>query len=100
MDLKKRKLEFVKIVKLLFLEKQLDEMTREFINDIQYNRLEGKTLYVSSIFNWFSEDFNNDVVGFFLKYAQGNLKKQLEENKNNIQIKYLDYDWSLNDIKR
>jgi hypothetical protein len=79
------------------LEQQLDEMTRAFINDSQRNRLEGKTLYVSSIFKWFSEDFHDDVVGFFLKYAQGDLKKQLEESKGDIQVKYLDYDWSLND---
>jgi hypothetical protein len=72
-------------------------MTRAFINDSQRNRLEGKTLYVSSIFKWFSEDFHDDVVGFFLKYAQGDLKKQLEESKGDIQVKYLDYDWSLND---
>jgi hypothetical protein len=79
------------------LEQQLDEMTRAFINDSQRNRLEGKTLYVSSIFKWFSEDFHDDVVGFFLKYAQGDLKKQMEESKGDIQVKYLDYDWSLND---
>ncbi|MBW2298585.1 MAG: DUF547 domain-containing protein [Deltaproteobacteria bacterium] len=78
------------------LEQQLDEMTREFINDSQQNRLEGRTLYVSSIFKWFSEDFNDDVVGFFLKYAQEDLKNQLEDNKSKIKIKYLDYDWSLN----
>lgn len=78
------------------LELQLDEMAKAFINDPQRNRLEGRTLYVSSIFKWFSKDFNDGVVGFFLKYAQGNLKKELAENQRNIQIKYLDYDWSLN----
>ena len=78
------------------LEQQLDEMTQAFINDSRRNRLEGRTLYVSSIFKWFSEDFNNDVVGFFLKYAQGDLKKKLEKSKSNIQVKYLGYDWSLN----
>ena len=42
------------------------------------------------------EDFNDDVVGFFLKYADDNLKKELEIKKNAIKIKYLNYDWSLN----
>ena len=78
------------------LNRQLDEMARAFINDSRRNRLEGRTLYVSSIFKWFSEDFDNDVVGFFLKYAQGDLKKQLEDSKSKIKVKYLDYDWSLN----
>ncbi len=78
------------------LEQQLDEMTQAFINDSRRNRLEGRTLYVSSIFKWFSEDFNNDVVGFFLKYAQEDLKKQLADSKSKIKVRYLDYDWSLN----
>jgi hypothetical protein len=78
------------------LEQQLNEMTTAFINDEHQNRLEQQTLYVSSIFKWFSEDFNDDVVGFFLKYAKGDLGKQLKDNQNKIKVKYLDYDWSLN----
>ena len=80
------------------LDQQLDEMTRAFINELESNRLEGHTLYVSSIFKWFAEDFNKDIVGFFLKYAKGDLKEQLEANKEKIRVKYLDYDWSLNGI--
>jgi hypothetical protein len=78
------------------LDRQLDEMTEAFLNDPSRNRLEGRTLYVSRIFKWFSEDFNKDIVGFFLKYAKEDLKEQLESNKNKIKVKYLDYDWSLN----
>jgi hypothetical protein len=78
------------------LDRQLDEMTRAFINDPGSNRLEGNTLYVSKIFKWFAEDFNKDIVGFFMKYAHGDLKTKLEANKQNLKVKYLDYDWSLN----
>ena len=78
------------------LDQQLDEMASAFINDPSRNRLEGNTLYVSKILDWFEEDFNGDVVGFILKYAKGGLKKRLESNKGDIAIKYLDYDWSLN----
>lgn len=78
------------------LDQQLDEMTEAFLNDPARNRLEGRTLYVSRIFKWFSEDFNEDIVGFFLKYARGDLKTELESNKDKIKVKYLDYDWSLN----
>lgn len=63
------------------LDHQLDERTQAFINDFRRNRLEQQTLYVSSIFKWFSEDFNNDVVGFFLKYAQGDLKNGWKTTK-------------------
>jgi hypothetical protein len=71
-------------------------MTRAFVNDLERNRLENHTLYVSNIFQWFAEDFNKDIVGFFLKYAKGDLKEQLEANKEKIRVKYLDYDWALN----
>jgi hypothetical protein len=79
-----------------FLDQQLDEMAKAFINDPSRNRLEGKTLYVSRIFKWFKEDFGNDIVGFFQKYAQGDLKKELYAGAGEIKVKYLAYDWSLN----
>jgi len=78
------------------LDRQLDHSARAFINNPQRNYLEDNTLYISKIFKWFSEDFHDDVVGFFLKYAQGDLNKQLEESKSKIKVKYLDYDWLLN----
>jgi hypothetical protein len=78
------------------LDQQLDDSAQAFINDPKSNRLEGHELYVSKIFYWFGEDFNDDVMGFFLKYAKGDLKKQLESKRGEIQIEYLDYDWSLN----
>jgi hypothetical protein len=78
------------------LDRQLDEMAQAFINDPERNRLEGKTLYVSRIFKWFKGDFDNDIVGFFQKYAQGDLKKRLDSSPEEIRVKYLSYDWSLN----
>jgi hypothetical protein len=78
------------------LDRQLDEMVRAFINNPKRNRLDGKELYVSSIFKWFKEDFNDDIVGFFQEYAQGDLKKGLDSNREEIKVKYLSYDWSLN----
>jgi len=51
---------------------------------------------VSKIFDWFEEDFNGDILGFFLKYAKGDLKGQLETRRGKIKVKFLDYDWSLN----
>lgn len=78
------------------LDQQLDGTTRAFINNQQENRLEGSTLYISSIFKWFKEDFKNDPIAFFEKYARANLKKALVAQKGEIKVKYLDYDWLLN----
>lgn len=78
------------------MESQLNSAAQTFINDSQKNYLKGNTLYVSSIFKWFSEDFGNDIAGFILKYASGNLKTELTAKAGHIKISYLDYDWSLN----
>jgi hypothetical protein len=78
------------------LDQQLTAATRAFLNDPEKNHLDGKKLYVSKIFKWFKEDFNNDVVGFFVRFADETLKKKLLENRDEIKVKYLDYDWSLN----
>jgi hypothetical protein len=78
------------------LNRQLDDATRVFINDPKSNYLKGNKLYVSRIFKWFSEDFNDDVFGFILKYAEGDFKKELEEQKDKLKIVFLSYDWSLN----
>ena len=80
------------------LDRQLDDSTRSFINDPKSFKLEDNKLYVSRIFKWFAEDFNEDVIGFFLKYSTGNLNEELEANSNRIKVKYLPYDWSLNGI--
>ncbi|MGB2929721.1 MAG: DUF547 domain-containing protein [Desulfobacterales bacterium] len=78
------------------LDRQLDHSVRTFINNPQRNYLEDNTLYISKIFKWFPEDFNNDVIGFLIKYAKEDLEKELEAKRSKIKIKYLYYDWSLN----
>jgi hypothetical protein len=78
------------------LDQQLTEMTEAFINDAERNHLQGNTLYVSKIFKWYAEDFNHDIVGFFMKYARGELLEALKKNQTEIKVEYLDYDWSLN----
>ncbi len=78
------------------LGRQLDEVTRAFINDPASNYLEGDTLHVSRIFDWYETDFSEGIVPFFLKYAEGNFKRELEKNRDRIKVRYLHYDWSLN----
>ena len=80
------------------LDLQLDQATRAFLNNPNSYRLKDHVFYVSRIFKWFAEDFSNDVLQFYLRFAQDDLKKKLAEKKDVIQIKFLNYDWSLNDI--
>jgi hypothetical protein len=78
------------------LDQQLEASARSFINDSRESRLEGNTLYVSKIFKWFEEDFDGDVIGFFLRYAGEDLRDRLLAHRDQIEIEYLDYDWTLN----
>ena len=78
------------------LDHQLDRVTRSFINDPTRYRMDGDVLYVSRIFKWFGEDFDDDPIGFFRKYAVGNLQTELQARSQGLRIKFLDYDWSLN----
>jgi len=78
------------------LNDQLNQAAQAFINAPRFNRLEGETLWVSKIFDWFSEDFHGDVIGYFIKYADAPLNDQLVKNKGRIKVRYMDYDWSLN----
>jgi len=78
------------------LDEQLNASTRAFLSNPKENYLQENTLYASEIFKWFNDDFNKDVVGFFITFAEGDLKERLIANRDRIKVKYLDYDWSLN----
>ena len=78
------------------LDAQLNRATRDFINNPKRTYLEGNTLHVSRIFDWFGEDFDNDPYRFVVQYADGDFKKRLLAVKNGIEIDFLPYDWSLN----
>ena len=78
------------------LERQLEEQTIAFINDPARTYVKDGTLYVSKIFDWFGEDFNDNPAAFVRRYAQGDLKQALDQAGANISVSYLYYDWSLN----
>lgn len=78
------------------LDDQLNRAAIAFINNPRFNRLEGDTLWASKIFDWFGEDFDENIVDTFIHYAEPSLKAKLEKNKDRLKIRFLDYDWSLN----
>jgi hypothetical protein len=84
------------------LDEQLNKAMGAFINDPGRNRLEGNTLYISKIFKWYKDDFGGNeqgILDYFLRYAEGDLREGLLDRKGEIEIDYLDYDWSLNEVE-
>lgn len=88
------------------LEQQLNEQAQRFLSDRSRNYVNDDGLYLSSIFKWYGDDFKGDFRGmktledFFLTYGDNQQlsdEHKLALKKRNLDIKFLDYDWSLND---
>ncbi|MDQ2999984.1 MAG: DUF547 domain-containing protein [Fibrobacterota bacterium] len=75
----------------------LEKGARDFINSRHGARAEGMTLTLSSIFEWYREDFGKnekELLDFLSNYAESPLKGMLRGHAG--RIKY-HYNWSLND---
>lgn len=76
------------------LNNQLESQTKLFINNDQKGiKLDGKNVYISKIFDWFSEDFSTndddlDILRFIAQYHM--------EVGRYSSFKTLDYNWQLN----
>lgn len=100
------------------LEAQLEEQARRFLSDRSRNRYnpESGLLEVSRIFDWFKEDWTSGYRGFdgkgepirsreqyFAVYAAllaGDPAHQKRILEHKAGIRFLDYDWALNDARR
>lgn len=86
------------------LDAQLADSTRRFLSDRRRNRYdaEDQVLRVSSIFDWYEEDFEDSAGSlgvYLLQYADAlalpePARRDLQ--RNDLPIRFLDYDWSLN----
>ncbi len=91
------------------LDRQLEDGMRRFVSDPTRNRYRTGRLEVSSIFDWFKEDFEKGNQGYrsigdvFARYA-GNLspdpRVEASIRAKSVPITFLDYNWLLNDSAR
>ena len=100
------------------LDAQLEEQTVRFLSDRSRNRYnpQREALEISKIFDWFKEDWQSGYKGigkdqtpvasreqYFGKYAKLLTDKPEEQALvagGKADIRFLDYDWNLNDVKR
>jgi hypothetical protein len=78
----------------LTIEAQLKAATFDFINDVTRNKITNNELQLSNIFKWYKSDFTTKVS--LQEYIQPYSKTPIDTN---AKVKYIDYDWSLNEIK-
>ena len=86
------------------LDQQLEESTQVFLMDVRRNRYdpESRTLELSPIFKWYGGDFEKtigSVQAFVASRITNDPQTQEQVRQGEVKIKYLDYDWSLNDQK-
>lgn len=94
------------------LAEQLDDQTRKFLADPLKFRIDrqARVVYLSPLVKWYGGDFvgkygtdkfagHNDTERAVLNYFRSVLPPSESEflNKEKFEIKYLDYDWSLNE---
>ncbi len=67
---------------------------KSFLNTSKYNQISARSPKVSSIFDWYKEDFTDNgkssVAAFINRYASN----KIEEGAT---LQYLEYNWNLND---
>jgi hypothetical protein len=83
------------------LNAQLEEQARRFLSDRTRNRLREGRLEVSKIFDWFKQDFEPREA-YFARYASLLADHPRERDAisgGKIVLRFLDYDWSLNDAR-
>lgn len=69
----------------------LEESTSNYINDPTKNLITKDKVMISKVFEWYAKDFDNgDIKSYINRYAK-------EKITNASTIKYLEYDWSLNE---
>jgi hypothetical protein len=73
---------------------QLEERTKVFLSQDRNVRIDAasRRVTVSKIFDWFKKDFGGDPLRFIARYRP-------ELGSGKWQVRYFDYDWSLNDAK-
>jgi len=84
------------------LDALLTEVSFEFMASpraLQIDRDSG-TLWVSSYFDWYGGDFeaeSGDIIDYILQYAPQDKAEWIRANRNDVRVRFMDYDWTLND---
>lgn len=90
------------------LEMQLEDSTKKFLADRSRNYFDNGRMYISSIFDWYEEDFEkgwggvDSVAEFLARYATElgvDMAIASQLRANDIRIRHLSYDWDLNDTQ-
>ena len=86
------------------ISEQLDDQARKFLNGPHGVRVEkkggGVVVHTTKVMDWFADDFRKWGGGqleFIIRYVNSDKRKPIDAAGNQIDLKFDDYDWKLND---
>lgn len=91
------------------LEAQFDDGMKRFMSDPTRNRFADGRAEISEIFKWFQEDFQkghrgvgsiDKLLALYADQLTNTPAERATLRAGPVRVRYLDYDWSLNDIPR
>lgn len=86
------------------LNSQLKDRALQFFNDKTKNKFEltSKIATISKILDWYESDFgknDKEIIKFISQFLTGEIKTNMQKNPERWQIKYLPYNWELNEVR-
>jgi hypothetical protein len=86
------------------VEEQLESAARNGLGNPDYASVDGDTLLLTKILEWYGADFTNpeyrgsekSLPAFVSKYAGPDVRRFLEERRNEVEVRFREYDWRLN----
>jgi len=86
------------------LDAQLDEVAKTTLSDPDYISVEDGALLVTKIMEWYGGDFVNPefkgsektLQAYIAKYSTEKVTSFIEENGENLTVRFRNYDWALN----
>jgi hypothetical protein len=86
------------------VEEQLESAATNALGNPDYASIEGDALLLTRILEWYGGDFVNpeyrgsetSLPAFVARYANEEVRRFLEERKNEVDVRFRDYDWRLN----
>lgn len=84
------------------LDNQLNDQGDIFLNqkDKNYFDLQEKEAHLSKILEWYGKDFgsdNSEILLYLTRFLPEETATSIKENPNEWEVKYTEYDWSLNE---
>ena len=86
------------------LDEQLDDVTKATLTNPDYISIEDGSLLVTKIMEWYGADFVNPefkgsqktLQAYIAKYATEEVTSFIKENRENLTVKFRNYNWTLN----